>query len=73
MGAVLPLLPYVLGATSLLPTLMVSLVGLFGCGAVVSTVTTRSWWYSGARQLLLGAAAAGLTYLIGGLVGVGLT
>lgn len=72
-GAVLPLLPYVLGATSLLPTLVLSLVGLFGCGAVVSTVTTRSWWYSGARQLLLGAAAAGLTYLIGGLVGVGLT
>ena len=28
------------------------------------------WWTSGLRQLLLGAAAAGATYLIGALIGV---
>lgn len=68
-GAALPVLPYVLGATTMLPALVISLVALFGCGALVSRVTTRTWWYGGLRQLLLGGVAAGLTYLIGELVG----
>ena len=68
-GAVLPLLPYLLGAGTILPALVVSLLALFGCGALVSRVTTRSWWYSGLRQLVLGAAAAGVTFLIGAAVG----
>lgn len=68
-GASLPLLPYLLGAHTLLPALVVSLLALFACGAVVSTITTRSWVFGGMRQLVLGGAAAGLTYLIGELVG----
>ena len=68
-GAMVPVLPYLLGAGSLLPGLLVTLVALFLCGAVVTQVTSRSWWYGGARQMLLGAAAAGLTYLFGSLVG----
>jgi VIT1/CCC1 family predicted Fe2+/Mn2+ transporter len=72
-GAILPVLPYLFGATVLLPALVVSLIGLFACGALVSRVTNRSWWFSGLRQLVLGAAAAGLTYAIGSLVEVGLT
>jgi vacuolar iron transporter family protein len=72
-GAILPVLPYLFGATVLLPALVVSLIGLFACGALVSRVTNRSWWFSGLRQLILGAAAAGLTYAIGSLVEVGLT
>jgi VIT1/CCC1 family predicted Fe2+/Mn2+ transporter len=68
-GAALPVLPYVAGADTLLWPLAISLLALFGCGAVVSRVTTRSWWFSGLRQLILGAAAAGLTYLIGDVVG----
>ncbi len=68
-GALLPVLPFLLGAGSLLPGLVVTLVALFACGAVVTQVTSRSWWYGGSRQMLLGAAAAGATYLIGGLVG----
>jgi VIT1/CCC1 family predicted Fe2+/Mn2+ transporter len=68
-GAALPVLPYVLGASTILPALVISLVALFGCGALVSRVTTRTWWYGGLRQLLLGGVAAGLTYLIGELVG----
>lgn len=70
-GALLPVLPYLLGAVTLLPALVVSLVGLFAAGAVVSRVTARTWWYTGARQLLLGGAAAGLTYVVGMLVGTG--
>jgi vacuolar iron transporter family protein len=68
-GAFLPVLPYLLGASTLLPALVISLVALFVCGATVSAVTTRSWWYGGTRQLILGGAAAGLTYVIGDLVG----
>jgi VIT1/CCC1 family predicted Fe2+/Mn2+ transporter len=68
-GAVLPLLPYLLGAGTIVPALVISLLALFGCGALVSRVTTRSWWYSGLRQLILGAAAAGVTFLIGAGVG----
>ena len=68
-GALVPVLPYLLGAGSLLPGLLVTLVALFLCGAVVTQVTSRSWWYGGLRQMLLGAAAAGLTYAFGSLVG----
>ena len=68
-GAAIPVLPYLLGAGSLVPGLLVTLVALFLCGAVVTQVTSRSWWYGGLRQMLLGAAAAGLTYAFGSLVG----
>lgn len=71
-GAILPVLPYLLGAEALLPVVIVSLVGLYACGAVVTRVTSRPWWYGGLRQLVLGAVAAGLTYFIGNLVGAGL-
>src|SRR6478609_6386167 len=68
-GAAIPVLPYLLGAGTLLPGLVVTLLALFVCGAVVTNVTSRSWWYGGLRQMLLGAVAAGLTYLFGSLVG----
>lgn len=71
-GALLPVLPYLLGATTLLPAVVLSLLGLFACGAVVTRVTQRSWWYGGLRQLILGGAAAALTYAVGSAVGVGL-
>ncbi|WP_246486250.1 VIT1/CCC1 transporter family protein [Kribbella qitaiheensis] len=70
-GALIPLLPYLLGAGSVIPSLILSLTALFICGAVVSRVTSRSWWYSGLRQLILGGAAAALTYAVGTLVGPG--
>jgi VIT1/CCC1 family predicted Fe2+/Mn2+ transporter len=73
LGAILPVLPYLLGAASLMPALVVALVGLFLCGAVVSRVTARSWWYSGLRQLLLGSAAALVTFMLGKLIGSGIS
>ena len=71
-GAFIPLLPYLLGAGNVVPALIMSLTALFVCGAVVSRVTSRSWWYSGLRQLLLGGLAAALTYFVGSLVGTGI-
>jgi VIT1/CCC1 family predicted Fe2+/Mn2+ transporter len=70
-GAIIPLLPYLLGATTLWPALVVSTIALFAVGVLVSRVTVRTWFFSGCRQLGLGAAAAGITYLIGSLVGTG--
>ncbi|MFH8406178.1 VIT1/CCC1 transporter family protein [Streptomyces sp. NPDC018019] len=69
LGALLPVLPYLLGASRLWPAVLLALVGLFGCGAVVARVTARSWWFSGLRQLALGGAAAGVTYVLGALFG----
>ncbi|MGX1850912.1 VIT1/CCC1 transporter family protein [Streptomyces sp. NBC_01456] len=69
LGALLPVLPYLLGASEIWPAVLLALVGLFGCGAVVARVTARSWWFSGLRQLALGGAAAGVTYALGVLFG----
>jgi VIT1/CCC1 family predicted Fe2+/Mn2+ transporter len=72
-GAAVPLLPYLLGFTNLWLALAVGGIGLFAAGVLVARFTRRAWWRSGLRQLLLGAAAAGATYLIGSLIGVGVT
>ena len=69
-GAVIPLLPYLLGFSSLLAALVCGGVGLAVAGALSSRFTPRPWWSAGLRQLLFGAAAAGVTYLIGTAIGV---
>ena len=68
-GALIPVLPYLLGATKLWPAGILAGIGLFGAGALVSRVTARSWWFSGLRQLLLGGAAAAVTFGVGALIG----
>ena len=70
-GAAVPLLPYLLGGTTLLVPVLLALLGLFLAGALVSRWTVRGALYSGARQLLLGGAAAVLTYAVGRAVGAG--
>ncbi|MFC9488675.1 VIT1/CCC1 transporter family protein, partial [Streptomyces hydrogenans] len=67
-----PLLPYLLGATALWPAVLLALLGLFACGALVARVTARGWLFSGLRQLVLGGAAAAVTYGLGMLFGAAL-
>ncbi|WP_188194971.1 VIT1/CCC1 transporter family protein [Nonomuraea sp. SYSU D8015] len=69
LGAVLPLLPYVLGSEGLMASAVTSCVALFAAGAIVSAVTACSWWYSGLRQLVVGAVAAAVTFGVGNLIG----
>lgn len=71
-GAFVPLLPFILltGGTALAVSIGLTSLALFAVGASVSLLTGRSALYSGARQLLIGIAAAGITYLIGSLIGV---
>jgi len=68
-GAMIPVLPFLFSWNSLIGSLVLTLVALFACGALVTRVTSRSWLYGGVRQVLLGAAAFGLTYLVGAAVG----
>jgi VIT1/CCC1 family predicted Fe2+/Mn2+ transporter len=71
-GAFFPILPYLIwsGTTAILLSLVVSAVGLFIIGAAITLMTGRSLWFSGTRQVLVGIAAAVLTYGIGKLIGV---
>lgn len=69
LGALVPVLPYLFGAESLLPALVLALMALFVCGAVVTRLTSRPWWFGGLRQALLGGAAFTLTYVVGMAVG----
>jgi VIT1/CCC1 family predicted Fe2+/Mn2+ transporter len=66
-GAFIPLLPYSLGAKSVWISAVLSLVALFAAGVAASRFTSRSWFYSGARQLLFGVLAAAVTYGVGSL------
>jgi VIT1/CCC1 family predicted Fe2+/Mn2+ transporter len=68
-GALIPILPYVIGFRELWISMAAGGVGLFASGALVARFTRRRWWVSGTRQLLLGVAAAGITYVIGRLIG----
>jgi VIT1/CCC1 family predicted Fe2+/Mn2+ transporter/rubrerythrin len=72
-GASIPVLPYLIGGgtNALIASLGLSLVGLFAVGAAVSLLTGRGLIFSGVRQLLIGLAAALVTYAIGSLIGVG--
>jgi VIT1/CCC1 family predicted Fe2+/Mn2+ transporter len=68
-GAFIPLLPFVLGFDALGVALGLSALAAIGGGGMVARLTNRPFWKGALRQLLLGAAAAGLTYLIGLAVG----
>jgi vacuolar iron transporter family protein len=70
-GALIPLLTYLLGFDSLWLALAVGGAGLFAAGAVIGRLTALPWWRGGLRQLTLGALAAAATYAIGALIGVG--
>ena len=72
-GAVIPLLPYLLGFPVLWAALLCGGLGLAAAGALSSRFTPRPWWYAAGRQLLFGAVAAGVTYAIGVAIGVGVS
>jgi VIT1/CCC1 family predicted Fe2+/Mn2+ transporter len=71
-GAVIPVLPYLVsaGATAFVTSIALSVAALFAVGAGVSLLTGRSLLFSGARQVLIGAAAAIITFVVGLAIGV---
>jgi vacuolar iron transporter family protein len=67
-GALIPLLPYLCGLDVLGVALGLAGVAAVAGGGIVARLTSRPFWRGALRQLLLGAGAAGVTYLIGILV-----
>jgi len=72
-GALIPLLPFIFGASSVLPALLVAATALVATGALTARLTGRALWFGGSRQLELGALSAAVTYGVGLLVGVGIS
>ena len=64
-GALIPLIPFIFGAASVLPALLLSAIGLVVTGGIVGKITARPFWYGGGRQLLLGGLSAAVTFAIG--------
>lgn len=71
-GAIIPVVPYLLatGGVAFWASIGLSVTALFAVGAGVSLLTGRSLLFSGGRQVLIGAAAAIVTYFVGNLIGV---
>jgi VIT1/CCC1 family predicted Fe2+/Mn2+ transporter len=69
-GALIPLLPYLLGFSSLSAALILAAVAAFTGGGLVARVTDRPFLRGALRQLVLGGAAAGITFGIGSLFSV---
>ena len=57
------------GTAARTTSIAASAVGLFLIGAAITLMTGRSVLFSGARQVLVGVAAAAITYGIGRLIG----
>lgn len=71
-GAVLPLLPFVIGTAPVPPVATaaaISIVALFGIGAVLSLFTGRNALRGGLRMMLIGTGAGVATWLIGRGIG----
>ncbi len=68
-GALIPLLPYLAGLNLLWVALGLGAVAAIVGGGVVARLTDRPFWRGALRQLVLGACAVGITYLIGTAVG----
>jgi VIT1/CCC1 family predicted Fe2+/Mn2+ transporter len=69
LGALIPLLPYLVGLPALGATLGLTALALIIGGMSVGRLTGRPLLHSGLRQLALGALAIGVTYAVGSLIG----
>jgi len=71
-GAIVPLVPFILfdGTAAVTVSFCLSAAALFLVGGLITLFTGREVIYSGTRQLLIGLAAAGVTYGIGRMIGV---
>jgi VIT1/CCC1 family predicted Fe2+/Mn2+ transporter len=72
-GALIPLLPYLFRVNNLALALGLAAVAAFTGGGLVARLTDRPFLRGAARQLVLGAVAAGITFLIGSAVGTGVS
>jgi VIT1/CCC1 family predicted Fe2+/Mn2+ transporter len=57
------------GTAALIGAIGCAALGLFAIGALITLLTGRSAIFSGTRQLVFGLLAAGVTFLLGRLIG----
>jgi VIT1/CCC1 family predicted Fe2+/Mn2+ transporter len=62
-------LPYLLGAHTLVVSLVLTAIALLAGGMTVGKLTGRPLLHSGLRQLVLGALAVAVTFGLGQLIG----
>jgi vacuolar iron transporter family protein len=72
-GAIVPLIPYLLGFESLALGLACGGVGLLIAGGLAAFVTKQPVWFGSLRQLTFGAIAIGATYVVGSAIGVAIS
>ena len=72
LGAVVPILPFLIlrGTLAVVASALLSALGLWALGTAITVFTGTPVWRSGGRQVVLGLAAAGLTFGIGRLIGL---
>jgi vacuolar iron transporter family protein len=68
-GAIIPLIPYLLGFESLWAGLSCGGVGLLIAGGVAARFTRKPVWLAALRQLAFGGIAIAATYVVGSLIG----
>lgn len=73
-GAIIPVIPFMFltGSTAVLVSILLSTLGLFLLGTVITLFTGRTVLYSGMRMVIFGLLAAAITFGIGRLIGVSL-
>lgn len=69
-GAIIPVVPYLFGATTLWWGLATGGAGLLVAGGLAARVTRRPIWFASLRQFLLGAIAVAASFSVGLLFGV---
>ena len=71
-GASVVVVPYALftGMTAFVLAVVLAIVSLIVVGGLVGSQSGRGIVFSAGRQVLWGVGAAGVTYLVGSLVGV---
>ena len=70
-GAIIPVIPFLLtsGDAAIAISIGLSAIALFALGAATTLMTGRSVAFAGTRQLVIGIAAATVTFGVGSLVG----
>ena len=72
LGAIIPLFPFLVltGLPAIVVSVVVSTMALFVIGAGITLMTGRGVLFSGMRMVLIGLAAALVTFIIGRIIGV---
>ena len=71
-GALIPILPYLLGIGSrtLILSAILSITALAIVGSAISIISGKNMWVGAVRMMAVGGVAATITFIIGNLVGV---